>query len=171
MALFERNKNIKADIIEEGLLKIEVSMMDNVHHIATIFHVSFPDREIRYAEADFKRAPYLKVCRQTRKNMANIVGLKAYGGFAKKVTDALGGKNGCPHLVDQSLEMAKSLAQFISKSYDFPIEDYIDDASLLRKTILESYPMIGDMCWAYNVENDHLFTKDVRCGLQTDLVI
>lgn len=68
-------------------------------------------------------------------------------------------------MVDQLLEMAKCLAQFISKSLNFPIEDDINDASLLSKTILESYPMMGDMCWAYSIENDHLFTKNVRCGL------
>ncbi|MDY6853380.1 MAG: DUF2889 domain-containing protein [Thermodesulfobacteriota bacterium] len=92
MALFERNKNIKADIIEEGLLNIEVSMMDNVHHISTTYHISFQDREIRYEEADFKKSPYLKVYRQTSKKMASIIGLKAYDDFAKKVTDYLGGK-------------------------------------------------------------------------------
>ena len=49
--------------------------------------------------------------------------------------------------------------------------EYIEDAPLLRKTILENYPPIKDMCWAYNAENDHLFTKEIKCGLQEDLII
>ncbi|KAF0119483.1 MAG: hypothetical protein FD151_1993 [bacterium] len=57
MALFERNKNIRADIIGKGLLKVEISMLDNVHHISTTFHISFPAREIKHAEADFKGLP------------------------------------------------------------------------------------------------------------------
>ena len=171
MVLFERNKNIRVDLIEEGLLGVDVSMLDNVHHISTHFRISFPARVIEHAEADFKKAPYVGVCRQTSQKMENLKGLEINRGFTEKVMTALGGKVGCHHLVDQALEMAKSLAQFIDKSYDFPIRDYIEDAPLLRRKVLEAYPEIGDMCWAYNVKNDHLFTKDIKCGLQPDLVI
>ena len=65
MALFERDKNVTVDFTEKGLLKVGVSMLDNIHHISTIFHISFPARKIRHAEADFKRAPYVGVRRQT----------------------------------------------------------------------------------------------------------
>ncbi|HCX90264.1 MAG: hypothetical protein COW04_00525 [Deltaproteobacteria bacterium CG12_big_fil_rev_8_21_14_0_65_43_10] len=171
MALFERNKNIRADIIGVGLLKVEVSMLDNVHHISTTFHISFPSREIKHAEADFKKAPYLGVCRQTSQKMANLVGIKINSGFTERIIESVGGKDGCHHLVDQTLEMAKSMAQFIDNSYNFPIREYIEDAALMRKKVLEVYPQIKDMCWAYKVGNDHLFTKDIKCGLQEDLVI
>ncbi len=101
MALFERNKNIKADLIEEGLLKIEISMLDNVHHISTTFHISFPDRKIKLAEADFKKAPYVGVCRQTSKKMKELIGLRINGEFAEKVIGVVGGKDGCHHLYCQ----------------------------------------------------------------------
>lgn len=171
MALFERNKNIKVDPIEDGLLKIEVSMIDNVHHISTTFHVSFPSKEITHAEADFKKAPYVLVCKQLSQKMKNLTGLRVNGGFTERVIKAIGGKDGCHHLVDHALEMAKSLAQFIDKSYDFPMGEYLDDAPLMRKKVLDVYPQIKDYCWAYNVKNDHLFTKEVKCGLQEDLVV
>jgi len=171
LALLERNKNLRVDLIEEGLLKVEVSMLDNVHHISTTFHVSFPAREIKHAEVEFRRAPYVAVCRQLNKKMARLVGLKVGGGFTEKVIEIIGGKDGCHHLVDHTLEMAKSLAQFIEKSRNFPLGDYIEDAQLMREKVLESFPEIKDYCWAYNLENDHLFTKDVKCGLQEDLVI
>ena len=171
MALFERNKNIRADIIGKGLLKVEISMLDNVHHISTTFHISFPAREIKHAEADFKKAPYVGVCRQTSQKMANLIGIKINRGFTKRVIESVGGKDGCHQLVDQTLEMAKIMVQFIDKYYNFPIREYIEDAALMRKKVLEVYPQIKDMCWAYKVGNDHLFTKDIKCGLQEDLVI
>jgi len=175
LALFERNKNVKADLIGEGLLRVEISMMDNVHHISTIFHISFPERVIKHAEADFKKAPYVKVCRQTGQRMKNLIGIGLNNnmekGLTEAVIEAVGGKNGCSHLVDHTLEMAKTLVQFIDKSYNFPIGKYIDDAPTMRKKVLEVYPQIKDMCWAYKDGNDHLFTSDIRCGLQEDLVI
>lgn len=171
LALFERNKNIRADVIEEGLLRVEVSMLDNVHHISTTFHVSFPAREITRAEADFKKAPYVAVCRQLSQKMADLIGLKVNRGFTERVIEVIGGGNGCHHLVDHTLEMAKSIAQFIDKSRNFPMRDYIDDAPLMREKVLEVYPEIENYCWAYSAGNDHLFTKDVKCGLQEDLVI
>ena len=171
MALFERNKNIRADLIEEGLLKVEISMLDNIHHISTTFHISFPVMEIKHAEADFKKAPYVGVCRHTNQRMENLVGLNVGKGFRERVYEAIGGKNGCHHLVDLTLEMAKSITQFIPKELSFPIGDYIGNAPLLREKILESYPPVRDMCWAYNVGNNHLFTKEIKCGLQEDLVI
>ena len=171
MALFERNKNIKADLIGKGLLKVEISMLDNVHHVSATFHIFFPSREIKHAEADFKKAPYLGVCRQTSQKMTNLVGLKINSGFTEKVIEAVGGKDGCHHLVDQTLEMAKSLAQFIDKSYNLPLREYIEDAALMRKKVLEVYPQIKDMCFAYKAGNNHLFTKNIKCGLQPDLMI
>lgn len=171
MALFERNKNIKADLLEEGLIKVEVSMLDNVHHISTVFHISFPSRVIKHAEADFKKAPYVAVCKQVNQKMADLVGCQIDKGFTDMVIKVVGGKNGCHHLVDHTLEMAKSLAQFIDKSYDFPMGEFIDDAPLMRENVFKAFPEIKDYCWAYNVENGHLFTKDVKCGLQEDLVI
>jgi len=171
MALFERNKNIKIDLIEKGLLKVETSMLDNIHHITTIFHVSFPKKEIIHAEADFRRAPYVGVCRQTSNLMKNLIGLKIRSKFTQKVIEAIGEKKGCHHLVDLTLEMPKGLMQFLVKSQNLPLKEYINDASMLREKILEAYPQITDMCWAYNGKNQHLFTKDTKCGLQEDLAI
>ena len=171
LSLFERNKNIRVDLIEEGILKVEVSMLDNVHHISTTFHILFPERKIQHAEADFKKAPYVGVCRKTRQKMTSLSGLQIGKGFTEKVIEAVGGKDGCHHLVDQTLEMAKSLAQFIDQSFQFPFREYIEDAARMRKKVLEVYPQIGDMCFAYNVGNDHLFTEEIKCGLQEDLVI
>ena len=148
-------------------------MMDNVHHISTIFHISFPERVIKHAEVDFKKAPYVKVCRQTGQRMKNLIGLTTNKGMGltEAVIEAVGGKDGCPHLVDHTLEMAKTLIQFIDKSYNFPIEEYLEDAPLIRRKVLEVYPLIKDTCWAYKEGNDCLFTKDIKCGLQADLVI
>jgi len=173
MSLFERNKNIKADLIEDKILKIEVSMLDNVHHISTIYHVLFPEKIIKFAAADFKKAPYVEVCKLMSNKMKNIVGLKINHGFTQRIIEILGGESGCHHLVDHVLEMAKSLAQFIDKSSPLPLpfKEYIEDAPLLRKTILNQYPKVKNMCWAYNIENNHLFTKKVKCGLQSELVI
>jgi len=171
LALFERNKNIKADLIEEGLLKVDISMLDNIHYISTTFHVSFPDKEIKYAEADFRRAPYVGVCKQISHKMKNLVGRKINRGFTETVIEVLGGKDGCHHLVDQTLEMARSLVQFLDKSDNFPLKDYIDEAPLMRKKVLERYPGVKNMCWAYMEGNEYLFTKDIRCGLQEDLII
>ena len=171
MALLERNKNLRVNIIEEGLLKVEVSMLDNIHFISTTFHVAFKSREIKHAEADIKKAPYAKVCKLVTQKMENLIGLRVDRGFTEKVVAVLGGEKGCPHLVDQTLEMAKSLAQFIDKSTNFPLGDYLEDAPLMREKVFEAFPSVKNMCWAYNVENNHLFTKDVKCGLQEDLII
>ena len=86
-------------------------------------------REIKHAEADFKKAPYLGVCRQTSQKMANLVGIKINSGFTERIIESVGGKDGCHHLVDQTLEMAKSMAQFIDNSCNFPIREYIEDAA------------------------------------------
>jgi hypothetical protein len=173
LAFFERNKNIKVDPLGDGLLRIEVSMMDNVHYISTIFHISFPERVIKHAEGEFKRAPYVKVCGQTVQRMKNLIGINTNRGMGltEAVIEAVGGKDGCPHLVDHTLEMAKTLIQFIDKSYNFPVGEYIEDAPLMRKKVNEVYPQIKDTCWAYKDGNAHLFTKDVKCGLQADLVV
>ncbi len=171
MALLERNKHIKADLIEKGLLKIDISMIDNVHQISTSFIISFPEKMIKHAEADFKRAPYLGVCKLMSKKMDNLKGIKLDHGFTQKVVNAIGGGKGCHHLVDQTLEMAKSLSQFIDKAYNIPINDLLDNAPLLREKVLDVYPEAKNMCWAYNLDNNHLFTKDIKCGLKGDLII
>jgi len=171
MALFERNKNIKADLVDNGLLKIEVSMLDNVHQITTRYLVSFPDKVIKEASASFKRAPYLKVCSHAQKKMSNLKDIKINNGFTETVIRALGGNNGCYHLVDQVLEMAKCLHQFIDKSYEIPFAEHLDNAPLFREKVLAVYPGIDGMCLSYNTNNNHLFTKDVKCGLMEALVI
>jgi hypothetical protein len=171
LALFERNKNIKANLADKGLLEIEVSMLDNVHQITTRYLVSFPDKIIHKANASFQRAPYLKVCSHASQRMCNLENIQINKGFSETVIKSLGGKNGCYHLVDQALEMAKCLYQFIDREYDIPFSKYIDNAPLFREKVLAVYPGIQGMCLSYNTENNHLFTKDVKCGLMEDLVI
>lgn len=169
---FKRSqKYFKADLIDDDLLKIEVSMLDNVHQITTRYLVSFPEKIIKKADASFQRAPYLKVCSHAGEKMKNLKDIKINNGFTETVIKSLGGKNGWYHLVDQALEMAKSLYQFIDKSYNIPFSGYIDNAPLFREKVLALYPDIKGMCMAYNTENNHLFTKDVRCGLMEALVI
>ncbi|MDY6967988.1 MAG: DUF2889 domain-containing protein [Spirochaetota bacterium] len=171
MSLFERNKNIKADLIDKGLLRFEVSMLDNVHNITAIFHVTFPSREIKHAEVDFKRAPYVDVCSLVSKRIEHVIGLKIGKGFNNKVIETLGGKDGCHHLIDLTIEMAKGLSQFINRSKNFIINDYIDDASVIREKVYEVYPDAKNMCWAYNTDNDHLYSKKIKCGLRDELAI
>jgi hypothetical protein len=171
LALFERNKNIKANVVEKGLLEIEVSMLDNVHQITTRYLVSFPEKIIKEAHASFQRAPYLKVCSHAEKKMSNLKDMQINNGLTETVIKSLGGKNGCYHLVDLTLEMAKCLYQFIDKSYDIPFSKYIDNAPLFREKVLAVYPGIEGMCLSYNTDNNHLFTNDVKCCLMEDLVI
>ncbi len=171
MALLERNKTIRADLIEKGVLKIDVSMLDNVHHIFTSFIISFPEKMIKHAEADFKRAPYLGVCKLIKKKMSDLEGIKLDKNFTKNVVNAVGGGKGCFHLVDQVMEMAKSLSQFIDNSYNILINELLDNAPLLKEKVFDVYPGARNMCWAYNLDNNHLFTRDIKCGLKAELVI
>ncbi|MHB8157702.1 MAG: DUF2889 domain-containing protein [Desulfocucumaceae bacterium] len=111
MRIFTRSKHVTCDHTEGGLLVTRSGLIDTVHEIEVIITTDIDKKEIIEATASIIRAPYT-ICAGAAERARGLAGLKIEEArISVKITDILGGPQGCFHLVDLTLEAIKAIKQ------------------------------------------------------------
>ncbi|BCV23048.1 DUF2889 domain-containing protein [Moorella sp. Hama-1] len=110
MDLFHRE--IRARVVEAGPETIEarVKLNDTFHEIALTLEARPADRAITGARAEFIRFPYDR-CRDTGDRLDNLIGVMIAPGVWRTVARAVGGKEGCTHLYELTMEALRVTMQ------------------------------------------------------------
>ena len=110
MNLFERIKTIRAKLISNNKIKAETEMLDSQHRIKLIIIANKNDLKILDIKAKMTKVPY-KICLKTAPKIKKLKGVKIQEGFYNKVKDAIGGPEGCMHLIDLIMDTARGVFQ------------------------------------------------------------
>jgi hypothetical protein len=88
------------------------SILDQVHNIAVELVIDINTLEILKANGQMVKVPF-PACRPAINNLKEIIGLKLEAGISQKLGDLLGGKNGCIHLSEVTVETTRLAANSI----------------------------------------------------------
>lgn len=155
MDLFQRK--IEARVVETGpdAIQVAIKLNDTFHEIALTLEVRPSDRIITGARAEFIRFPYDR-CRDTMARLDNLVGVTIAPGVWRTVAREVGGKDGCTHLYELTMEALRVAMQgFYRYEWErLPQEERLPflrrawRASAISTAIPNSKP---DSCWRSNV--------------------
>ena len=88
------------------------SILDQVHNIAIELVINIETLEIISADGQMVKVPF-DTCKPAIDNLKDIVGMKLDPGITNRVADAVGGKNGCIHLSEVTVETIRLAANSI----------------------------------------------------------
>lgn len=110
---FEREKKIKVEKTDK-YYEVKVSFIDEYHNIELITKSDF-DLNILNSKAILNNVPY-KDCYGINLILEKAKDIKIESGFTKKISEIVGGRNGCTHLIDMFQETGRALVQANLKS-------------------------------------------------------
>ncbi|MBS3898942.1 MAG: DUF2889 domain-containing protein [Dethiobacter sp.] len=99
MSLFNRRIEIDINSHGDGVFRLVTTLGDLYHDIVLTLMIS--DGEFRIAEAvvETNRIPHPR-CREIRKLAGSLTGVTVGPGFLSQIRSRLGGKDGCPNLLN-----------------------------------------------------------------------
>ncbi|MHB1167014.1 MAG: DUF2889 domain-containing protein [Carboxydocellales bacterium] len=129
MALFNRVKSCSVEDINDGLYEAKGTFIDTLHEVNLTIQVKKDNLEIVKAKADLVRTPQ-KYCTEAQDRDRYLVGLKIGPGLGKAIEDAVGKEQGCVHLADLTLDLAKAVIVANNK---------VVELSLNKEEIVDKY--------------------------------
>ncbi|MDN5325450.1 MAG: hypothetical protein PWP41_145 [Moorella sp. (in: firmicutes)] len=110
MDLFQRK--IEARVVETGpdAIQVAIKLNDTFHEIALTLEARPSDRTITGARAEFIRFPYDR-CRDTTARLDSLAGVTIAPGVWRTVAREVGGKDGCTHLYELTMEALRVAMQ------------------------------------------------------------
>ncbi|HEX2437972.1 MAG TPA: DUF2889 domain-containing protein [Methylomirabilota bacterium] len=107
--VFERRKVARL-IRRDGRLQLFQSMHDNVHGFEITYEIDLATETIVRAEHVTPRLPYMGVCSEPQRRLADLLGERADAGLRKRIQSTIGGVTGCAQLYDLTSDVLKLLA-------------------------------------------------------------
>ena len=101
--VFWRRKQIAIRRVSEGGYHCESAMEDNIHDIRVEFEMR-SDGVIGTAASRGLRLPYHGICEDAQLQMKGLTGLQVTGDYIRQFADRVGGRMGCTHLFDLSID-------------------------------------------------------------------
>ncbi len=108
----ERTINMKILDDTESTVLARGSILDQVHNIAIELIIDIDTLKIVKAEGQMVKVPFPS-CKPALLNLANLVGIKIDSGISQRVSGLVGGKNGCIHLSEVTIETIRLAANTI----------------------------------------------------------
>ncbi|MCK5559608.1 MAG: DUF2889 domain-containing protein [Thermoplasmata archaeon] len=108
----ERTINMKILELTADTVLARGSILDQVHNIAIELEIDINTLEIIKAEGQMVKAPF-QMCKAAINNLDSVVGFKLKAGISNQLGNVLGGKNGCIHLSEVTIETARLAANTI----------------------------------------------------------
>ena len=108
----ERSINMKIYEHSENTIIASGSILDQVHNISVELEINIDTLEIIRAEGQSVKVPF-PVCKEAIFNLQSIIGQKLNAGISNELAKRLGGKNGCIHLSEVTIETARLAANVI----------------------------------------------------------
>jgi hypothetical protein len=114
MYLFNRSISVNVRSDDARNVTIEGILIDSHHELCLTINIDAETNTIVSAEGELRRAPF-EDCKQTQLRINNLAGINLILNAGKQIRAAVGGKNGCTHLTELSLECIKGYLQSKSK--------------------------------------------------------
>ena len=99
----KRDIGIEAFELENGNLMLEATFLDPYHLIRLNIHIQPESKTIIDAKSEFANHPHT-ACSFVAEKAKQMIGLKIERGIARKVSEKIGGSEGCIHLRELALE-------------------------------------------------------------------
>lgn len=99
----KRDIGIEAFELENGDLMLEATLLDPYHLIRLNIHINPKTKMIVFAKSEFSNFPHT-VCSLMKEKSTQLVGLKIERGISKQIIQKIGGREGCVHLKELTLE-------------------------------------------------------------------
>lgn len=109
--VFWRRKNVLIRVLSNEGYFCESSMEDSIHDIKVEFEIG-GDAIIRHASSRGLRLPYQGICEDAQLRTPGLVGLEVTNDFVRQFADQVGGRSGCTHLFDLSIDCLR-LFEFV----------------------------------------------------------
>ncbi len=106
--VFWRKKQLLLEPTQQGGLRCESAMEDNLHDILIRFHIA-RDGMISEAYSRALRLPYHGICEDAQERTQGLNGLRVTSHFIRQFADQVGGASGCTHLFDLSIDCLRLL--------------------------------------------------------------
>jgi hypothetical protein len=99
----KRDIGIEAFELENGNLMLEATLLDPYHLIRLNIHIDPQTKTIIHSKSEFANHPH-SACPFVAEKAKLLVGLKIERGITRKVSERIGGSEGCIHLRELTLE-------------------------------------------------------------------
>ena len=145
----KRDIGIEAFELENGHLMLEATLLDPYHLIRLNIHIEPQTKTIIHAKSEFANHPH-SACPFVAEKAKLLVGLKIERGITRKVSERIGGSEGCIHLRELTLETINFAATTLI-GYDEGFGLMSRDFNLLNehKKIEISKHLLKDSCYVY----------------------
>jgi hypothetical protein len=101
--VFWREKQVSITPQSDGALFCSSAMQDTIHDIRVEFDIS-SDGLIGRASSSGSRLPYYGICEDAQLRTPGLEGLRVTSDFVRQFADVIGGRSGCTHLFDLSID-------------------------------------------------------------------
>jgi hypothetical protein len=101
--VFWRQKEIEISRDADGSFHCRSAMEDSIHDISIEFDIS-KDGIIQSASSTGRRLPYHGICEDAQLRTSGLEGLEITNDFVRQFADVVGGRRGCTHLFDLSID-------------------------------------------------------------------
>ena len=105
---FNRKKEISASVIENGY-KCEVLFVDEFHNFV-LEVVTDQTLKIIKSKLELNKGPY-EICNGMYNLVEKVRDFRVEKGYNKRISEIVGGKEGCTHLIDLFAEIGRGLIQ------------------------------------------------------------
>ena len=112
---FKRSIQLEFELIEKNQILSQGQFLDDYHDFKCKMVFKLPALEVMDAKVEMNKLPQ-EVCRIPFNRLAELKGLKIERGFRQKVKKAIGGDQGCIHLLDLIHEIAQGIVALLRKA-------------------------------------------------------
>ncbi len=141
MSLFNRKKTIEVNRLSGNILEVTAHMKDNFHEIKTIIEFDNDSKTIIDARAEMITVPF-DLCLEVSTMMKGLTGLRLEKGVRRSIQEVIGGKQGCSHLYDLTMDSMNALVQasgFCLLPTEMPFDEKMEIIKKLNKGICHTY--------------------------------
>lgn len=141
---YPRTRTTEITRVTERVVGVSNVIVDAFHHLEVYLELDVADPfhiVICHAEGRMKRVPY-SICYQPLSRMAQLVGMQVERGLYQRVKEAVGGPQGCVHLVDLTMDGIRLAMQAIAVVWTegLPEEEAAERQRLLLGGVCIAYP-------------------------------
>lgn len=153
-----RTKTIDVEAAPGGEFEIRARFCDEEHDAELTLALRASSGEVLAARAHFHRAPYGERCASTAARAGRLAGLVVRPGCSRAVYEAVGGPEGCTHLVEMAMDALRAYLPAVGRSEMLRVAAQCRDAGMSedeaqRRTMEHIYQLgmsvLPDTCVIY----------------------
>ncbi len=165
---FRRQKEVRITRLADDRYRLDGEMRDDFHHVRASLTIEHPSMAVVEARGEMVKGTNPPFCAGAAQVLADLVGERIHRGFTKVVTDKVGNRHGCPHLMEVVTDIGRAAFQIHMLNLRTRALENPDLAKVLtqpldkRKFALAAMPQLADSCWVFNTANDERFEQQWR---------